>query len=281
MPEPEFRAVSPGCGVEVHGVDLRRLSNSDFAALRAAFHRHGVLFLRGQALTPDDHVGFARRWGEIVINEHFPEMDGRREIAVVAKEPEQKTNIGGGWHADHSYDPEPALGSILLAREVPDSGGDTLFANMVAAWAGLSTGLKSTLLTLRAHHSSRHLYGPGGIYEKTDLKARLKPGGNLSDAVHPVAIRHPVTGETALYVNPGHTMGFEGWGRPESRALLDWLFQHATQPRYTCRWRWQAGDVALWDNRSTWHYAVNDYDGQRRVMHRITIAGEPLAAAAA
>ena len=216
---------------------------------------------------------------EIVINEHFPELADTPEIAVVIKEADQKTNIGGGWHADHSYDPAPALGSILVARDVPECGGDTMFAHLARAFDTLSDGLKANLRSLRALHSSRQIYGPGGAYEGTDLKQVLKADGVLSDAMHPVVIRHPETGREVLYVNPAHTIRFEGWTREESLPLLNHLYAHATKPEFTCRHRWTPGCVAMWDNRSTWHHALNDYHGQRREMHRITIAGTPLDAA--
>ena len=271
--------VSPGCGVEVRGVELAHLSNSDLSLIRDAFHEHGVIFLRDQAFTKDDHLAFARRWGEIVINEHFPELADTPEIAVVIKEADQKTNIGGGWHADHSYDPAPALGSILVARDVPACGGDTMFAHMARAFDTLSDELKANLRSLRALHSSRQIYGPGGAYEGTDLKQVLKADGALSDAIHPVVIRHPETGREVLYVNPAHTIRFDGWTREESLPLLNHLYAHATKPDFTCRHRWTPGCVAMWDNRSTWHHALNDYQGQRREMHRITIAGTTLDAA--
>lgn len=280
MTEIQIVPYTSGCGAEVNGVDLAALDDAAYARLRNAFSNYGVLFLRNQMITPEDHLSLARRFGDIVINEYFPEMAGHPEIAEVRKEPEQKTNIGGGWHADHSYDPVPALGSILIAREVPESGGDTLFANMAAAFDALSDGLKATLRTLKAHHSSRHIYGPGGIYEQSDLGPTLKKGGVLHDAVQPVVIAHPETGREVLYVNPGHTRRFDGWTAEESQPLLSYLYSHATRPEFTCRFRWRPGSVAIWDNRSTWHMAVNDYQGERRLMHRITIAGEALRAAA-
>jgi len=276
MTECRLVPYTSGCGVEAVGLNIAQLDDKGFADLRSAFNTHGVIFLRDQVLEPDDHLAFARRFGPIVINEYFPELETLPEIAVVRKDPDQKTNIGGGWHADHSYDPAPALGSILLAREVPESGGDTLFANMANAFDALSEGLKATLRTLKAHHSSRHIYGPDGYYTHSDLGPKLKKGGILHDAVQPVVISHPETGREVLYVNPGHTRRIEGWTEEESRPLLDFLYAHATRPEFTCRFRWKPGSMAIWDNRSTWHLAVNDYHGQRRLMHRITIQGQPL-----
>jgi len=273
----DVKRYSAGCGAVVTGIDLARFSDAERYELWKAFLEHGVLFFRDQRLTPEDHIAFARRLGSIVINEFFPESTSHREIAEVRKEKEQRTNIGGGWHADHSYDAAPALGSILVARELPDAGGDTLFANLYAAYESLSEGLKRTLGTLRAKHSNRHLYGAGGLYRKSDLGSQLKDGAT-SEAIHPVVIRHPDTGRQALYVNPGHTLHFEGWSPAESQSLLQYLYAHATKPELTCRFRWEPGSIAFWDNRCTWHYAINDYHGERRLMHRITLAGSPLSA---
>ncbi|HXX49526.1 MAG TPA: TauD/TfdA family dioxygenase [Myxococcota bacterium] len=274
----QVQRYSAGCGAVVSGIDLARFSEAEKHELWKAFLEHGVLFFAEQRLTPEDHIAFARRLGEIVVNKFFPENAQHPEIAEVRKEKEQRTNIGGGWHADHSYDEAPALGSILVARELPDAGGDTMFANLYAAYEALSEGLKRTLATLRAKHSNRHLYGPQGLYRKSDLAGQLKGEEGVGDAVHPVVIRHPESGRRALYVNPGHTLHFEGWSAGESQSLLSYLYAHATKPEFTCRFRWAPGSVAFWDNRCSWHFAVNDYHGERRLMHRITLVGTPLAA---
>ena len=267
-----------GCGALVSGIDLERFSEAEQKDIWNAFLEHGVLFFVDQRLTPEGHIAFARRFGEIVINKFFQENAQHPEIAEVRKEKEQRTNIGGGWHADHSYDDAPALGSILVARELPAAGGDTMFANMYAAYDALSDGLKRTLGGLRAKHTNRHLYGPQGLYRKSDLADQLKGEEDVGDAVHPVVIRHPDSGRRALYVNPGHTLHFEGWSASESQSLLAYLYAHATKPEFTCRFRWSPGTVAFWDNRCSWHFAVNDYHGERRLMHRITLAGTSLAA---
>lgn len=273
----QVRRYSSGCGALVTGIDLAHFDEAEKHELWKAFLEHGVLFFADQKLTPEDHIAFARRLGSIVINKFFPENAQHPEIAEVRKEKEQRTNIGGGWHADHSYDEAPALGSILVARELPEAGGDTMFANMYAAYDALSDGLKRTLGTLRALHSNRHLYGAQGIYRKSDLGPQLKGEEGVGDAWHPAVITHPESGRKALYVNPGHTLHFEGWSAPESQALLSYLYAHATRPEFTCRFRWAPGSVAFWDNRCSWHYAINDYHGSRRLMHRITLAGAPLA----
>ena len=171
-------------------------------------------------------MGFARRWGEINVNRFFAHVDGHPEIAEVAKEPDQEFNIGGNWHTDHSYDQIPALGSMLLAHEVPDVGGDTLFANCSKAYDSLSEGMKATLSTLRAVHSSRHVFGNATGYSDA-LNGRLGNGDDATqDAVHPVIVKHPLSGRPTLYVNAAFTLRFEGWTDQESKPLLDYLYAH-------------------------------------------------------
>ena len=274
------RPIAGALGAEIAGIDLAApLGGGDWDMLRDALSRYGVIFFRDQALTPSQHVAFARGFGPIVVNRFFQPVDGHAEIAEVRKEPHHKDNIGGGWHTDHSYDAVPALGSVLLARAVPTVGGDTLFADLALAYDTLSDGLKATLAGLRARHSSRHVFGVGGRVQQSDLADRI---GNseiaCQDAVHPVVIRHPDSGRQVLYVNPGFTLGFEGWTDAESRSLLGDLYRHAARPEFTCRFRWAVGSIAVWDNRRTWHLALNDYPGERRLMHRVTIEGVPLAA---
>jgi taurine dioxygenase len=273
----QVRPVSNALGAEVAGIDLSlTIPENALEALRRAFAEYGVLFFRDQDLTPEDHVRFARCWGEININRFFTPVAGYPMIAEVRKEPEQRTNIGGGWHTDHSYDEIPALGSLLYAREVPEQGGDTLFASMYKAFDGLSTGMQKMLQGMNGVHSSRHVFG-AGANRPADLAQRL--GHNelaTQDAVHPVVISHPLSGRKALYVNPGFTVAFEGWTAEESRPLLDYLYRHASRPEFVCRFSWRPGSLAFWDNRATWHYAVNDYHGERRLLHRITVEGEAL-----
>ncbi len=276
MGEMHINPLAAQCGSEVTGIDVRAIGDEDFAAIRQALADTGVILLRDQQLSPEDHIAFARRWGEIDVNNYFPANGGYPEIAEVRKAETQFVNIGGGWHTDHSYDPVPAMGSILVARELPPVGGDTLFANMGAAYDALSDGLKATLTGLRAVHSADHIYGHDGIYAKTDQAADLKGHDISANAVHPAVIRHPVTGRKLLYVNPAFTLHFEGWTREESQPLLQYLYSVGMREEFQCRLQWQPGSVAVWDNRSTWHFAANDYQGHRRLMHRITISGVAL-----
>src|SRR5271169_6533114 len=219
-------------GAEISGIDLATLHGGPgLAEIRRALGEYGVVFFRDQQLTPEEHIAFARSFGGIVVNRFFATVPGYPMIAEVRKEPEQQRNIGNGWHTDHSYDEAPALGSMLYAREVPRTGGDTLFASMYAAYDALSEGLKATLESLRACHSSRHVFGPEAHARRGDLAGRIgNPELATQDAVHPAVIRHPETGRETLYVNPGFTLRFEGWTEEESRPLLEYLYRHATSP---------------------------------------------------
>ena len=204
-------------GGEISGVDLAvPPGEPGLAEIRRALGEYGVVFFRDQQLTPEQHITFARCFGAIDVNRFFAAVPGYPTIAEVRKEPEQQRNIGNGWHTDHSYDEAPALGSMLYAREVPTTGGDTLFASMYAAYEALSDGLKSTLEGLRAVHSSRHVFGPAAAGRRGDLEGRIRNAQLATqDAVHPVVIRHPDTGRKVLYVNPGFTVRFDGWTEEE------------------------------------------------------------------
>ena len=277
--EPKFTPTDGGVGAYVSNIDLKEnLSDNMVGLLRHGLGEHGVLFFRDQDIAPEDHIRFAEYFGEINVNRFFAAVDSHPQIARVSKDPEQKTNIGGRWHTDHTYDQIPALGSILVAREVPPKGGDTAFANMYNAFEALSPALQETLCSLNAVHSSRIAFGQRAP-KYGDLSGRIgNPDLAQQDAVHPVVIRHPISGRQALYVNRSFTLRFDGWTDEESAPLLQYLYQFASQPEFTYRFKWEEGSIAFWDNRATWHYALNDYHGHRREMHRITIEGCPLAA---
>ena len=277
----EVRPTSGALGAELLDINLAQELGAEIVAdIRHALQEHGVIFFRDQRLTPEQHVAFAERMGPININRFFKTVPDYPQIAEVRKEPAQSTNVGGGWHTDHSYDQIPALGSILLACEVPSRGGDTMFACMGQAYDALSDGLKQTLKGLRAVHTSRHVFGVKAQQANPERKERfVNPELARQEAVHPVVIRHPETGRHTLYVNASFTTHFEGWTEKESKPLLDFLYQHAASPEFQTRFRWEEGSIAFWDNRATWHYALNDYQGERRLMHRITIEGVPLEAA--
>ena len=274
----EVRPLSAALGAVIAGVDVAAGPDDEqFAEIRRAYGEYGVIFFRDQQLSPEQHIAFAGRWSAINVNRFFKSVEGYPMIAEVRKEPDQQDNIGGDWHTDHSYDTAPAMGSILYAREVPEVGGDTLFASMYLAFETLSDGLKRILEGLKAWHSSRHVFGDMSVRAAGDTVGRIdNPELATQDSLHPVVIRHPETGRKALYVNPGFTVCFDGWTREESAPLLAYLYAHAARPEHTCRFQWREGSIAFWDNRATWPRALTDYAGQRRLMHRITLEGVPL-----
>lgn len=274
----ETTRLAPRCGVEIAGVQLAEAQDEVLDRLRDTIYREGVAVFREQEFTPEQHIAFAKRWGGIDINSYFPLNDAWPEIALVRKSAEQTTNIGGDWHTDHSYDQVPAMGSILVARTLPPSGGDTLFAHMGAAYDSLDDDLKKEVEGLEAFHTADHVYKEDGLYAKTDLAGELRGQDVRTGATHPVVIRHPQTGRKLLYVNRAFTINFVGRTREESLPLLQRLLDAALVEDNQCRVEWRPGTVAIWDNRTTWHNALNDYQGHAREMHRITLSGEALAA---
>lgn len=274
----QLTPMAPKCGVEITGVSLAHCSDAEMGKIKQAIYDHGVAVFREQELSPEQHIAFARRWGGIDINNYFPLEDEYPEIAIVRKKPDQVTNIGGAWHTDHSYDQIPAMGSILVARVLPPTGGDTLFAHMGAAYDSLPDDLKTQIEGLEAWHTADHVYQEGGIYAQTDMGGELRGQDLKTGAIHPVVIRHPVTGRRLLYVNGAFTIHFAGQTREQSLPLLQDLLAAAVREDNQCRVEWRPGTVAIWDNRTTWHNALNDYHGHYREMHRITLSGEALAA---
>lgn len=277
----EVKPLTGGLGAEIIGADIR--DPAAFDAIWQAFSDHSVIAIRDQDISPDDHIAFAERIGTINVNRFFKKVDGYEKIAMVLKEADQKSAIGEDWHTDHSYDNAPAQCSILHCIETPEVGGDTMFASMYQVFEGLSDGLKHTLRGLKAWHSSRHAFG--AAVRETDEAAQTGRIGNpelaTQDSLHPMVIRHPISGRETLYVNPGFTTHIDGWTPVESAALLRFLYSQCTLPEYTCRVRYRPGTVTMWDNRATWHKAINDYHGHRRLMHRITVEGPTLSAALA
>lgn len=274
----EMVALAPKCGVEIGGVSLANCSDEELGEIKQAIYEHGVSVFRDQDFSPDDHIAFAKRWGGIDINNYFPLEDEHPEIAVVRKSPDQETNIGGAWHTDHSYDQIPAMGSILVARVLPPEGGDTLYAHMGAAYDSLPDDLKEEIEGLEAFHTADHVYKEDGLYAQTDMGKELRGQDLKTGAVHPIVIRHPHTGRKLLYVNSAFTINIVGRTREESLPLLRRLYDSAVSEDNQARVVWRPGTVAIWDNRTTWHNAMNDYQGHAREMHRITLSGEALAA---
>ncbi|MEO0465247.1 MAG: TauD/TfdA family dioxygenase [Pseudomonadota bacterium] len=274
-----------GVGATTEGIQLSKVGEAEASEIKTALGEHGVIFFRDQDLSEDQHIAVAKRFGKININRFFAAHPKHPEIALVAKEADQTDNIGGGWHTDHSYDHEPALGSILVSRVLPETGGDTYFASMYGAYDALDDDTKAEIEGLRAVHSSKHIFGQSddALYKNSDTGPEALGSGRignaevaekLRDPSHPVVITHPISGKKALYVNPAFTVNIEGQTKEESLPLLHKLFAHCfAGEQFHYRFTWEPGSVAFWDNRSTWHWALNDYQGQRRVMHRITIEG--------
>ena len=269
----EVRRLTGALGAEITGVDLADdLSDETIAQIRRAFVEHQVIFFRDQKLTPAEQVRFGRKFGPLNVHPYVTGMAEHPEVMEIIKEPEDRVNFGGGWHSDMSFLPRPSIGSILYAVEVPSWGGDTLFASQAAAYGALSPGLKRALGGLNAVHSAGREYSAQGhSAQKRKSMSVVEAEGVVGEYVHPVVLVHPETGRKSLYVNPAFTMRFEGWTERESKPLLDFLFAHARYEAVTCRFAWAPGSVAFWDNRSVWHFALNDYPGQRRHMRRVTV----------
>jgi taurine dioxygenase len=265
--------IAGALGAEIGGVDLATdLADETVAEIRRAWLEHLVVFFRDQEVSLDAFRAFARRIGQPVEYPFVKGMDDYPEIITVSKLPHETVNFGGIWHSDTVYLERPPMATLLVAREVPPFGGDTLFANMYAAYDALSPAMQRMLAPLRAVHSSAL-----ADVSKT-REDRIRDAGNgeareyLSE--HPVVRTHPETGRKALYVNVAHTSRFAGFTDDESRPLLQFLFAHSVRPEFTCRFRWRVGSIALWDNRCAMHNPVNDYHGFTRTMHRITLAGD-------
>lgn len=275
------RPLGGALGAEIDGLDLAKpLSAEQVAEVRQALLDHLVIFFRDQTLTPEQHKAFAANFGTFHTHEYVDGLPDHPEIMVIHKQAGDRLNFGGDWHSDVTYARQPPLGSILYAKAVPDHGGDTLWANMYLAYETLSDGLRGILDGLSAVHTARMIYGPDGAYgnqaygkDHTGTRVRAS---DQADAVsiHPVVRTHPETDRRLLFVNAPFTLKFHELSEAESEPLLQYLYRHATRPDFTCRFRWRAGDVAFWDNRCTQHYALNDYQGKARLMHRITLAGD-------
>lgn len=268
----EVRPMAGALGAEIGGVDLRDLDDATVAEIRRAWLAHLVVVFRDQELDAEDFLAFARAMGEPIEYPFVPGLDGYPEIIAVAKLEHETVNFGGIWHSDTTYLDVPPMATMLVAREIPPVGGDTLYANMYLAYETLSDGMKELLDGLRAVNSSA----------LADVSAtredRRRDAGTEDDrayeSLHPVVRTHPETGRKALYVNVAHTVRFETMTEAESKPILQYLFQHQVRPEHTMRLQWQVGTLALWDNRCAQHNPVNDYHGYRRVMHRITLAGD-------
>jgi taurine dioxygenase len=268
----EVRPLAGALGAEVFGVDMAAdLDDELVREVRQAFLDHLVIFLRAQSVTPQEQVAFARRFGDPMEYPNLPGLPEEPLITPVVKLEHEHNNFGGVWHSDTTYLPEPPMGSMLLALEVPPHGGDTLFANQYLAYEALSDGLQATLDGLMGISSSAKAEASRTVED------RLKEAGverKALTAEHPLVRTHPETGRKALYTSDAHTVSIKGWTEEESLPLLRFLWAHQIRPEFTCRFRWQPGSLAFWDNRAAMHNPINDYHGYRRVLHRITLAGD-------
>ena len=268
----ETKPLSGSIGAEIHGVNLAKLDNGVFSDIRLALLDHAVICFRDQTLTPDEQLAFAEQWGEIHLHPYLKGLPERPEIMEIVKEAGEQNRFGDHWHTDQIFTPNPAMATMLYAQEVPPVGGDTLFASLTHAYDALSDGMKAMACHLRSVNQ----------YDKQAPRSR-RMAEKIPDqdkpadmAIHPLVRVHPETGKRALYLNDMRTTRhIDGMTREESRPLIEYLLQHTTKPEFTCRLRWEPGTLAIWDNRCLLHMALDDYPNYRRVMHRITIKGEP------
>jgi taurine dioxygenase len=265
--------VAGALGAEISGLDLSApLSDETILAVRRAWLDHLVIFFRDQDLSPAQFLALGRRFGEVIEYPFVKGLPEHPEIIPVLKLAHERVNFGGVWHSDTAYLDVPPMASMLVAREIPPYGGDTLFANMYLAYETLSDGLKAILEGLLAVNSSAKADASRTREDRMKDSAREVKKDYV--AAHPVVRRHPETGRRALYVNIAHTVRFDGMTEEESAPLLEYLFRHQTRPEFTCRFRWRTGSLAFWDNRCAQHNAINDYAGHRRLLHRLTLAGD-------
>jgi taurine dioxygenase len=270
----EVSKIAGALGAEVHGLDLSKpLSGEAVAEVRRVFLEHLVIFFRNQNLTSEQFLAFSRTMGRPIEYPLLKGLPDYPDIIQVMKLEHELVNFGGMWHSDTTYLQLPPMGTMLLAREVPPAGGDTLFANQYLAYETLSPGMRRLLDGLIGVNTSSKADASKTREDRIKSDAREDAKKEYL-AEHPVVRVHPETGRKALYVNPAHTLRFKDMTEEESAPLLHALYQHQNRPEFSCRFRWEVGSLAFWDNRCTQHNPVNDYHGYRRVMHRITLGGD-------
>ena len=260
--------LTPSIGAEISGIDLgREQDDATIAEIRAALLAYKVVFVRDQSMTPEQHIAVARRFGPLEIHPATPQDQPNREVLHIAHGPDSRGRENF-WHSDVTWRAEPSLGSILRAIEVPEVGGDTLFADMAAAFRGLSPAMQDWCRSLTAVHDIARVFAKRLGKSAHELHEQYPP------QLHPVVRTHPETGEQALYVNTAFTSHIEGLSAKESEWLLAHLYAQAAVPEIQCRFRWRAGSVVFWDNRAAQQYAASDYFPAVRRMERVTIAGD-------
>ena len=272
------RPLAGALGAEIDGIDLAEdLGEDVFGEVRQAFLDHLVVFFRDQTITPAEQVAFARRFGGIHLHPYMRGLPEQPEVLEIRKDPDDTYTFGSVWHTDQMFNPQPAMATMLYAHEVPPYGGDTMFANMYLALERLSPAMQAMLAGLRSHCVGDTPGKAGSRADRyggtTSMAPNLQERADPIVAEHPLVRTHPETGRKSLYIGV-HVQRLAGMTEAESAPLLGFLREHATKPEFTCRFRWEPGSLALWDNRCTQHYAVPDYQGQRRRMHRVTIEGD-------
>jgi len=274
----DIRPLAGALGAEIHGVALATLEDEHaWRQIHRAFLDHAVLVFRDQALAPADLMRVGERFGPPCHYPFVTGIEGYPYIFEVVKEEAETTNFGGSWHSDTTYLREPPLATLLYAIETPAHGGDTLFASTSAAYEALSPAMRDLLGGIVGVNSAALKYGGGRskMHSKIGgMKVHDTDEAEQYESEHPVVRTHPDTGRKALFVSRSHTIRFKDMTEAESAPLLEYLYEHAARPEFTCRFRWRPGSIAFWDNRCVQHNAINDYHGQRRVMHRVTIEGE-------
>lgn len=278
--DPGIKIVTPSLGVEIVGIDINRITSDEFEFIRQTWLSNKVIFISGQQLDLKTLCSFSERFGELMQLPYIKPVDNYPNVIRVLKQADEINMgvFGGDWHSDFSFLTEPPMASILYAEEIPALGGDTLWTNMEQAWRDLPLPLKHQIDGKIAIHSGTP-YGIKNAPEvSTQFKGSIEIERNNAEADeetrHPAVCRHPQTGESMLFVNPTYTTRVDGMEMASSDRLLDAIYQHCTRPEFSCRWKWQQGTLAIWDNRNTMHYAVNDYDGLKRLMYRTTIKGQ-------
>lgn len=275
MPQLDIAPIAGAIGAEVGGVDMARPLDAEAkAAVYGALLEHQVIFFRDQNVTPAQHVAFAANFGTLQVHPYVPHLDDHPEVLILESREEHRS-AANEWHSDVTFSEEPPLGSILLAREMPNRGGDTMWSDMYAAYDALSENMKRYLEGMMAVHSAGKARFEDTADRKDGEKKDIKQARNaLKPVLHPVVRTHPDTGRKALFVNRIFTQRLKGVSPRESDAILKYLFDHVATPEFTCRFRWRRNSVAFWDNRCTQHYAIADYGGAHRLMHRVTIDGD-------
>jgi taurine dioxygenase len=277
--EIAVRPLSGVLGAEILGVDLSQpLSDPEFSEIRQALVDYEVVFFRDQELSREDQVAFAQRFGKPDIHPIADGMQEHPEVIKVWKPAGESASFGTGWHTDNSFFENPTILSFLYGVTLPPFGGDTLYASTTRAYQALSKTMRSMLDGLVAVHSASRAYDP-----KTTGEAKYKGETAITyhyssvieeEVEHPVIRQHPLSGRRAIYVNPMFTQRIIGLTARESDALLEFLYRHVAQPDFHCRFRWQPGSLAVWDNRVTQHYALDDYREYERLMYRVTVSAD-------